>query len=88
MEDGYHARSFEDSFIKKNLDLIKTNRDALWGIKNKEILDTQTDIFELTQNLIDKKSDFASSVLFLALSKDIEWKMPHYIHGGFEWLRK
>ena len=87
-ENHYHARSFEDAFINVNLNLIKDNRESILGLQNEDELDTNSDIFELTQNIIDKKSDFASSLLFLAHTKGIKWNVPSYIKEGIEWLQK
>lgn len=87
-EKSYYARSFEDSFININLDLIKNHVNSLWGIKNSEIIETETNIFELTRGIIDKKSDFASSLLFLTHTKNVDWKIPQYIMEGIEWLQK
>ena len=86
-ESNYHARSFEDAFIKINLDLIKAHREDLTGLKNKDDLDSVTDIYDLTESILDKKSDFAFSLLYLALSKDITWAMPQYIRNGLEWIQ-
>ena len=86
-EAGYHARSFEDAFISLNLPEIKKQKDNLWGLKNKHQLDSTTDVFELTNKIIDKKTDFASSLLYLALSKEaIAWKTPEYLMNGLKWL--
>ena len=86
-ESGYHARSFEDAFISINRGLMKIHRDKLWGLKNKSDLDSVTDIYDLTESILDKKTDFASSVLYLALSTDaVEWCAPKYIMEGLVWL--
>jgi len=88
-EVGYHARSFEDAFISVNLDLIKQKIDDVNGLKNKDDFETETDIYELTKSVVDKKSDFASSLLFLAHTNDaIAWKMPLYIKEGLEWIQQ
>lgn len=90
-EKGYHGRSFEDAFISVNIDTIKANRDKINGIKKKENLDTDSNYYTLTQSILkdDGKSDFASSLLFLALSDDnIKWNIPSYIKGGLEWIAK
>lgn len=87
-ERDYFARSFEDSFININLELIKKYADSLWGIKNAEDIETEANIFELTKSIIDKKSDFASSLLFLSHTKDVDWNIPQYITEGIEWLQK
>ena len=87
-EGDYHARSFEDAFIKINLELIKEHRDDINGLKNKKDLDTQTDIYILTESILSKKSDFAFSILYLALSENIDWAMPKYIKDGLEWIQQ
>ncbi len=85
-ENGYHARSFEDAFISLNIKKIKENVDDIWGLKLKSELEINTNIYDLTNKIIDKKSDFAASLLFLALSKDIQWESPQYIKGGLQWI--
>jgi putative ATP-dependent endonuclease of OLD family len=88
-ENSYHARSFEDSFISINIDKIKTNRTDINGLKNKKKLDTETNYFKLTKSILKEngKSNFASSILFLALAKDaIKWEIPSYIKEGLVWI--
>jgi len=90
-ENNYHARSFEDAFISNNISLICSNQSDLNGLKCKsELIDTRTDFYELTQTILkdDGKSDFSSSILYLALTKDIEWKTPKYIIEGLNWISK
>lgn len=87
-EKEYYARSFEDAFINVNLEKIRENKDNLWGLKNIEELDFDTDLYELTGKIIDKKSDFASSILYLAHTKNTKWHIPKYIWEGIEWLQK
>jgi len=87
-ENGYHPRSFEDAFINVNLTIIKDKKDDLKGIKNIESLDTISDIYDLTEGILDKKTDFASSILFLALTDDsVKWVTPIYIEEGLEWIQ-
>jgi predicted ATP-dependent endonuclease of OLD family len=85
-ENGYHARSFEDAFISLNIKKIKVNLDGIWGLKLKSELESYTDMYDLTNKIIDKKSDFAASLLFLALSKDTQWETPQYIKEGLQWM--
>lgn len=88
-ENGYYPRSFEDAFININLTELKKHKDNLLGIKNKKLLDTEDNIYDLTESIIDKKSSFASSLLFLSLSSnDVEWNIPKYIWEGFKWLQE
>lgn len=91
-ELGYHGRSFEDSFISLNLkEIVKYKDDGIRGIQNKsELIDSITDFYAITQKVLkaDGKSDFASSILFLALTDKVEWKTPLYIKKGLEWIAK
>lgn len=87
-ENKYHPRSFEDSFINVNLEQIKKECENISGLKNIDEFDGNSDIYDLTQNIIDKKSDFASSILFLAHVNNKEWTVPSYIWEGLEWLQK
>ncbi|WP_409416010.1 ATP-dependent nuclease [Flavobacterium sp. PS2] len=91
-ELGYHARSFEDSFISLNLkDIVKYKDDGIRGIENKtELIDSITDFYASTQRILkaNGKSDFASSILFLALTGKVEWKTPSYIVEGLKWIAK
>ena len=86
-ENDYHARSFEDAFININLESIKTNRESINGLQNIDELDTVTDIYDLTERILKKKSDFAFSLLYFALSKNIDWAMPLYIKNALEWIQ-
>lgn len=88
-ENEYHARSFEDAFLSVNLNTINSNKEDINGLKKKsEIKTERTDFFDLTKTILkdDGKSDFASSILYLALTKDVEWSMPKYIVEGLKWI--
>ncbi|WP_319481262.1 ATP-dependent endonuclease [uncultured Draconibacterium sp.] len=89
-ENGYHGRSFEESFININIENLKNNIGGIIGLKSdaNEKLDTLSDIDELTGDILEKKSDFASSLLWLAFTKNVEWNMPLYIKKGLVWIAK
>lgn len=90
-ENGYYARSFEDAFINMNFENLKNNLESIRGLKNiKEFEDEDSvnDRYNFTQSVIEKKSDFASSILFLAYTKEINWSAPSYIQEGIKWLQK
>lgn len=89
-EKGYHARSFEDAFIALNLSEIAKRKESIEGLKNetKLVPSALVDYYELTSEVIDKKSDFASSILFEALANDHSWCVPSYISEGLNWLHK
>lgn len=88
-ENDYHARSFEDAFINVNYNQIKIYKESIKGLKRIEKITKKRpkDIYCLTQDILNGKSDLASSFLFLAYAKNIKWKMPSYIEGGLEWLQ-
>ena len=89
-EDGYHARSFEDAFISINLNKVKARKDTLAGLKNRDTLDefSGNDFYSLTGQILGKKSDFAGSVLYLALVEGESWRVPKYIMDGLKWIHK
>lgn len=90
-ENGYHARSFEDAFLSINLININSNKEDIKGLKNiSEIKNERKDFFKLTRTILkdNGKSDFASSILYLALTKDVKWNMPKYIIEGLKWISK
>lgn len=89
-ENGYQGRSFEDAFFNSNKAELKRvcgNSEVL-GLKNKgEIEEIETtNIFELTDSVLDKKSDFAASLLYLALTGEANWIVPGYIDEGLTWI--
>ncbi|WP_203228072.1 ATP-dependent nuclease [Roseovarius dicentrarchi] len=89
-EDGYHARSFEDAFISINLDKVKARKDTLAGLKNRDTLEefSGNDFYSLTAQILGKKSDFAGSVLYVALVEGESWRVPKYIMDGLKWIHK
>lgn len=89
-EHGYHARSFEDAFFNVNRQEIENKKTEINGLKNKgSIVSLDEDnIFEITENVLKKKSDFAASALFLDLTNEVQWRMPSYIEEGLKWISK
>ena len=98
-ENGFRARSFEDAFINVNLAKIKKHWSALDGLKNKKKFDAFVkngpqpgsdiqDIYDLTEAVLNGKSGFASSILYLSYAENVEWETPLYIKEGLEWLQK
>lgn len=87
-ENNYHGRSFEEAFININKEGLISNVDTLSGIdsKSEETLNSSKTIDEITSGILIKKSDFASSLLWNALTKDVVWQMPSYIRKGLEWI--
>lgn len=91
-EHGYQARSFEDAFFNSNKSELKklSENSELLGLKNKADLKEieNSDIYELTGRVLDKKSDFAASVLYLALIGKANWVSPEYIKEGLRWINQ
>ncbi len=88
-ENSYYARSFEDSFISLNLDFIKTYKEKFDSLKCREILEAKSpDYYQIAQNCIDKKSVFATDILFYSDENYSNWKIPEYIKEGLKWLAK
>jgi len=86
-ENKYHGRSFEDAFISANFDLLKLNKESISGLKNKTNLDKVTsDYYALTNLILDEKSAFASSLLWLSLTKSVKWNIPAYIKNSLLWM--
>lgn len=91
---NYHARSFEDAFISENFELIKIHKDNIEGLKNRSEIDefnpVNDSFYQLTDEVLysNKKSDFAASILYLALTEDIKWQVPFYIREGLKWIAK
>lgn len=89
-EDGYQARSFEDAFLNSNKAKIKSlsEDNRLLGIKNKgKLQEIETaNLYELTEAVLDKKSDFAASLLYVALTGKVNWTTPKYIEEGLKWI--
>lgn len=88
-ENDYYPRSFEDAFININLPQLRKQKTQLLGLKNIDEIDRRRNVYKLTQKIINKKSDFASSLLYIAYTdKKVEWATPKYILEGLEWLQK
>ncbi|OZS45630.1 ATP-dependent nuclease [Photobacterium sanguinicancri] len=92
VQDGYQGRSFEEAFVSANMDSIGSNLDDVDGLKNKDKFDDcKSDPDKFVEEMLDSKgkSSFASSILYLALSKDnLKWNPPSYIKEGLKWIAK
>lgn len=87
-ENSYHGRSFEESFISVNIENLKGHTSSIKGLKSNaaDELTKTTDIDDLTVNILNKKSEFASSLLWLALTNKVKWNAPLYIKEGLKWI--
>lgn len=91
-DGGYQGRSFEEAFVSANMNEIGSNLDDVDGLKNKKEFDKcKFDPDEFVKVMLDSKgkSSFASSLLYLGLSKEnLEWNIPSYIKEGLNWIAK
>ena len=93
-EGGYQASSFEDAFIALNKDFILKNKEGLYkygALKDFEVEEIDSgDYYNFALNKVEKKSAFASSLLYFddENGKDNEkWRVPKYIEEGLLWIR-
>jgi len=89
-QNGYHGRSFEESFISLNAQKLLENISDLRGLNSnaENQLINNTDYDDMTEQILGKKSEFASSLLWLALTKGIIWNIPNYFEEGLSWIAK
>ena len=86
-QNNYHARSFEDSFIHLNRDFINKNKDNFNSLKNRKYLDdTNKNAYDLADNCIEKKTAFATEILYYGGENFENWHTPEYIKEGLVWL--
>ncbi len=87
-ENNYQARSFEDAFIALNFHFVDINKDKFThGIKNRKFFEKAPDYYKIAEQCIDKKSAFATEILYYDGTDGEYWEVPHYIKEGLEWLR-
>lgn len=88
-QDGYHSRSFEDSFIHINKNFINDNREYFRGLKNRAYFDDETkDDYDLADECIKKKTHFALDIIYHSNEDYSNWQIPSYIKNGLLWLKK
>ena len=59
-------------------------KDLLKKFNENEI---NKDFYEFSLNKIEKKSAFASGLLYFDEEDDMAWKVPHYIKEGLLWIQ-
>lgn len=89
MQNRYHARSFEDAFICCNYEFVKQHKDEFKGLKNRNLIkDSKGFYYKIANKCIDKKSAFATDILYFSDDNYTNWIIPDYIKEGLEWLAK
>ncbi|WJE24768.1 ATP-dependent nuclease [Bacillus cereus] len=91
--EKYHARSFEDAFFHLNRQFVIENKENFDSLKNiKRFEDEKKDVYDLSEECIDKKPSFAMEIL-LNSKIDVDgneysnWEIPNYIKEGLIWLK-
>lgn len=87
-DSGYQPASFEDAFIGLNKEFIIKRKDGLIeyeALKNFDDGEIE-DFYKFARNKVNKKSAFASSLLYFE-DEENTWKVPKYISEGLLWLR-
>ena len=84
-ENGYHARSFEDSYISLNYSFLKDNFDSFSGLKCKDIF-LKGDFYEIGNSCINSKSTFATEIAYYSGDNFKNINVPSYIKEGIKWI--
>lgn len=93
-DGAYQASSFEDAFIALNKAFILKNKEGLYkygALKKFDENDISSDYYKFALNKLEKKSAFASSLLYFDNEEgesDETWLVPYYIEEGLLWLRE
>ena len=87
-EKGYQASSFEDAFISINKEFIEKNKDNFIRFGALKFFENIDEFYSFSITKVNKKSAFASSILYYGGENGEEWKVPQYIKEGLEWLKK
>lgn len=89
LDNGYHARSFEDAFIHLNKQYIIDNESNFRGIKNSAYFNIATHTpYYLATECIKKKTHFALDILYCSNDDFSNWTIPQYIKEGILWLKQ
>ncbi|MDG3133164.1 AAA family ATPase [Streptococcus suis] len=88
-EGGYQSASFEDAFISLNKKFIIDKKEGLIKYEALKNFDDGevADFYSFSRDKVNKKSAFASSLLYFE-DKKYPWKVPKYIEEGLLWLRE
>lgn len=88
LEKEYQASSFEDAFISINKEFIEKNKDNFIRSGALKSFETIDEFYSFAITKVNKKSTFASSILYYGGENGKDWKVPLYIKEGLEWLKK
>lgn len=93
-QNGYHARSFEDSFFSINKEFLGQDSERFPSLVKKwfdKYIKNECTPFEFAEKAVGSKPSLAIEVLINSESiggNDFaNWRVPNYIKDGLEWLR-
>lgn len=94
-EDGYHGRSFEDTFFALNKDFLGNDSSKFPSLTAKwfnNYVDGTCDALTFAEKAVGSKPSLAIEILLNSTQQEAlsfsNWKTPAYIREGLEWLRK
>lgn len=88
LENEYQARSFEDAFVALNKKFIIKKKEEFKKFGALKSFEKIGNVYKFTSEKIEKKSTFATSILYYGGENGEEWEVPKYIKEGLEWLKK
>lgn len=94
-ENGYHGRSFEDTFFNLNKDFFTSEHNQFMSLKKsylEKFKKEEIDVYEFAENGVDGKASLAIEIL-LNSKKTINeatnnWTVPMYIKDSLLWLKE
>ncbi|MCV6622024.1 MAG: ATP-dependent endonuclease [Cellvibrionaceae bacterium] len=94
-ENGFHARSFEDSFFSINKALLGTDSTDFPSLTKKwfdKYIQGEIDAYEFSEKAVGSKPSLAIEILLNSQEDDGDkfsnWIVPEYIKEGLLWLKK
>lgn len=94
-EGDCYGRSFEDAFFSINKDFLGRDASRFPSLTQKwfdKYISDECDVFTFSENAVGSKPSLAIEILLNSVpAGDLDfsnWKTPHYIQEGLEWLRK
>jgi len=94
-QNGYHGRSFEDSFFSLNKSLLGNDSGCFPSLTKKwfdEYIADEVEALEFAEKAVGSKPSLAIEVLLNSKHDNgnefTNWTVPNYIVEGLEWLRK
>ncbi len=94
-ENGYHGRSFEDTFFNLNKDFFTSEHNQFMSLKKtylEKFKNEEIDVYEFAEKGIDGKASLAIEILLnskkTANKETNHWTTPQYIKDSLLWLKE